>query len=378
MYRDDDCERFLPKVYDYNKYIDTDKKVISKIQKAMAIIQFKVEGQLIKRHPEYEMDDRLFLDKIDYVNGRVRIGGSVYDLNDINFPTINRDDPYALTDEERELMERLRESFLNSETLKKHITFLYSKGSIYKVFNSNLLFHGCVPMNEDGSFLAVNIMGKTLAGKEYFDFLDKTARRAFTEREENLKNDFSDIMWFLWCSYQSPLFGKDKAATFERYFVDDKSTHKENKNPYYYLAEESSICEKILKEFGITDEDSHIINGHVPVKETKGESPIRADGKLLVIDGGFAKSYRAQTGRAGYALSYNSHGLLLSANEPFDSKDEAIKNEIDIKYDIMVNEKKTKRKLVADTDIGRKLNEEIKDLKELIAAYKDGVITENG
>ena len=168
---------------------DTDKKVISKIQKAMAVIQFKVEGKIIKRHPEYEMDDRLFLDKIDYENGKVRIGTSAYDMNDKNFPTINRDNPYELTDEERELMERLRESFLNSETLKKHITFLYSKGSMYKVFNSNLLFHGCVPMNEDGSFLAVNIMGKTLAGKEYFDFLDKTARKAFTEREENLKND---------------------------------------------------------------------------------------------------------------------------------------------------------------------------------------------
>ncbi|MGN1330338.1 MAG: fructose-1,6-bisphosphatase [Clostridia bacterium] len=372
----DDCDKFFPKVYDYNKYIDTDKKIIAKIQKAISVIQFKVEGQLIKRRPEYEMEDRLFLDKIDYENGRVRIAGKIYELNDKNFPTINRNNPYELSKEEKELMERLRQSFMNSQILKEHINFLYSKGSMYKVFNSNLLFHGCVPMDENGEFLKVKIMGEELSGKEYFDFLDKMARKAFYKREENLENDFSDIMWFLWCSYQSPLFGKDKAATFERYFVDDKETHKENKNYYYSLVESPEICDKILKEFGIEDDDSHIINGHMPVKEKKGESPIRADGKLLVIDGGFAKSYRPQTGRAGYALSYNSHGLLLSANEPFDSKDEAIRNEIDTKYDIMVNEKKTERKLVADTDIGKRLKNEIADLKELIKAYKEGIIKE--
>ncbi|MBP3464466.1 MAG: fructose-1,6-bisphosphatase [Clostridia bacterium] len=372
----DDCDKFFPKVYDYNKYIDTDKKIIAKIQKAISVIQFKVEGQLIKRRPEYEMEDRLFLDKIDYENGRVRIAGKIYELNDKNFPTINRNNPYELSKEEKELMERLRQSFMNSQILKEHINFLYSKGSMYKVFNSNLLFHGCVPMDENGEFLKVKIMGEELSGKEYFDFLDKMARKAFYKREENLENDFSDIMWFLWCSYQSPLFGKDKAATFERYFVDEKETHKENKNYYYSLVESPEICDKILKEFGIEDDDSHIINGHMPVKEKKGESPIRADGKLLVIDGGFAKSYRPQTGRAGYALSYNSHGLLLSANEPFDSKDEAIRNEIDTKYDIMVNEKKTERKLVADTDIGKRLKNEIADLKELIKAYKEGIIKE--
>lgn len=376
-YQEDDCERFLPKVYDYNKYIDTDKKIISKIHKAISIIQFKIEGQLIKRHPEYEMENRLFLDKIDYENAKVRIENEIYELNDKNFPTINRDNPYDLSEEEQELMERLKESFLNSEILKEHISFLYAKGSMYKTFNSNLLFHGCVPMNENGEFLEVELMGEKLYGKEYFSFLDKMARKAFSERNKKENGNFSDIMWFLWCSPQSPLFGKDKAATFERYFIDNKETHKENKNPYYKFVEQKEVCEKILKEFGVEDEDSHIINGHVPVKEIKGESPIRADGKLLVIDGGFAKSYRPQTGRAGYALSYNSHGLLLSANEPFDSKDEAIKNEIDIKYDIMVNEKKTRRKLVADTDIGKKLMEEIADLKELIVAYKDGNINQN-
>lgn len=375
-YQDDDCIKFLPKVYDYNKYIDTDKKIISKIHKAISIIQFKLEGQIIKRHPEYKMNDRLLLDKIDYVNGKVRIGNKVYELNDKNFPTINRNDPYELSQEEQELIERLKESFMNSEKLKKHISFLYSKGSLYKIFNSNLLFHGCVPMETNGNFTEVEIMNRKLSGKDLFIFLDKMARRAFSEREKNESDDFSDIMWFLWCSYNSPLFGKDKAATFERYFIDDKETHVELKNPYYSLVENKDVCEKILKEFDVIDDgESHIINGHVPVKEKKGESPIRADGKFLVIDGGFAKSYREQTGRAGYVLSYNSHGLLLSANEPFDSKDEAIKKEDDIKYEIMISEKGNRRKLVKDTDIGKKLEEEIEDLKELIEAYKDGMIS---
>lgn len=375
-YQDDDCIKFLPKVYDYNKYIDTDKKIISKIHKAISIIQFKLEGQIIKRHPEYKMNDRLLLDKIDYVNGKVRIGNKVYELNDKNFPTINRNDPYELSQEEQELIERLKESFMNSEKLKEHISFLYSKGSLYKIFNSNLLFHGCVPMEINGNFTEVEIMNRKLSGKDLFIFLDKMARRAFSEREKNESDDFSDIMWFLWCSYNSPLFGKDKAATFERYFIDDKETHVELKNPYYSLVENKDVCEKILKEFDVIDDgESHIINGHVPVKEKKGESPIRADGKFLVIDGGFAKSYREQTGRAGYVLSYNSHGLLLSANEPFDSKDEAIKKEDDIKYEIMVSEKGNRRKLVKDTDIGKKLEEEIEDLKELIEAYKDGMIS---
>lgn len=375
-YQDDDCIKFLPKVYDYNKYIDTDKKIISKIHKAISIIQFKLEGQIIKRHPEYKMNDRLLLDKIDYVNGKVRIGNKVYELNDKNFPTINRNDPYELSQEEQELIERLKESFMNSEKLKKHISFLYSKGSLYKIFNSNLLFHGCVPMEINGNFTEVEIMNRKLSGKDLFIFLDKMARRVFSEREKNESDDFSDIMWFLWCSYNSPLFGKDKAATFERYFIDDKETHVELKNPYYSLVENKDVCEKILKEFDVIDDgESHIINGHVPVKEKKGESPIRADGKFLVIDGGFAKSYREQTGRAGYVLSYNSHGLLLSANEPFDSKDEAIKKEDDIKYEIMVSEKGNRRKLVKDTDIGKKLEEEIEDLKELIEAYKDGMIS---
>ena len=217
-----------------------------------------------------------------------------------------------------------------------------------------------------------------MSGKEYLDYIDKAIRKAYIEKDDENKNeDINDLMWYLWCGPKSPLFGKEKAATFERYFVVEKETHKEKKNPYYTLSEKEEICDKILKEFGIEDKNSHIINGHIPVKEKDGESPIRANGKLLVIDGGFAKSYRSQTGRAGYTLTYNSYGLLLAANEPFDSKADAIRDEIDIKYDIMVNEKETERKNVADTDGGKEIQEEIDDLKLLLKAYREGKIKQD-
>ena len=376
-YENDECEKFMPKMYDYNKYIRSDEISIAKIHKAISIIQFKLEGQLIKEHPEYKMEDRLLLDKVDYSLGTIKIGDKTYILNDKNFPTIDYDDPYKLTHEEEEIIIRLQESFKNSETLNKHIAFLYSKGSIYKCFNSNLLFHGCIPMDADGEFSKINIFGKELSGKKYLDFLDEIIRKAYFEREQIYKSkDIIDFMWYLWCGPKSPLFGKDKAATFERYFISEPETHHEIKNPYYILAEEEEICNKILNEFGLQGENTHIINGHIPVKEKDGESPIRANGKLLVIDGGFAKSYRKKTGRAGYTLTYNSYGLILSANEPFDSKAEAIREEKDIKYEIMVNAMETERKRVADTDIGRGLKEEIEDLKLLLAAYREGKIKE--
>ena len=374
-YSNDECKKFMPKIFDYNKYIGSDEISIAKLHKAISVIQLKLEGQIVKNHPEYEMNGRLLLDKINYKKGTVEIEGKTYKLNDTNFPTIDPKDPYKLTEEEEEIISRLQESFKNSETLNKHIAFLYSKGSIYKCFNSNLLFHGCIPMEEDGEFSKVDILGKTLSGKEYLDFVDKNIRVAYFEKDEEDKNeDINDLMWYLWCGPKSPLFGKDKAATFERYFVEEKETHKENKNPYFKLNENEEICIKILKEFGLEGSNSHIINGHIPVKEKDGESPIRANGKLLVIDGGFAKSYRSQTGRAGYTLTYNSYGLILAANEPFDSKADAIREEIDIKYDIMVNEKETERKSVADTDIGKQLQEEIDDLKLLLQAYREGKI----
>lgn len=374
-YTNDGCKRFMPKIFDYNKYIRSDEISIAKLHKAISVIQFKLEGQIIKEHPEYEMDGRLLLDKIDYKNKTVKIGDKSYPLNDINFPTINPNRPYELTKEENEIINRLEESFKNSETLNKHIAFLYSKASIYKCFNANLLFHGCIPMEENGEFSNVDILGRTLSGKEYLNFIDKAIRKAYMEKNQpDKEKDINDLMWYLWCGPKSPLFGKEKAATFERYFVEDKEMHKEKKNPYFTLIENEEVCNRILKEFGLQGKNSHIINGHIPVKEKDGESPIKANGKLLVIDGGFAKSYRGQTGRAGYTLTYNSYGLILAANEPFDSKADAIREEIDIKYDVMVNEKETERKSVADTDVGKEIQEEIDDLKLLLKAYREGKI----
>ena len=374
-YTHDGCKRFMPKIFDYNKYIRSDEISIAKLHKAIAVIQFKLEGQIIKDHPEYEMDSRLLLDKIDYKNKTVKIGDESYPLNDINFPTINPNRPYELTKEETEIINRLEESFKNSETLSRHMAFLYSKASIYKCFNSNLLFHGCIPMDEDGEFSKVDILGRTLSGKEYLDFIDKTIRKAYLEKNNPDKDkSANDLMWYLWCGPKSPLFGKEKAATFERYFLEDKEVKKERKNPYYTLIENEEVCDKILKEFGIEEKNSHIINGHIPVKEKDGESPIKANGRLLVIDGGFAKSYRGETGRAGYTLTYNSYGLILAANEPFDSKADAIREEIDIKYDIMVNKKEIERKSVADTDIGKEIQDEINDLELLLKAYREGKI----
>jgi fructose-1,6-bisphosphatase-3 len=281
-YKDDNCEKFVPKVFDYNKYIRSDEISIAKIHKAISIIQFKLEGQIIKEHPEYKMDGRLLLDKIDYEKGTIQIDNKIYNLNDTNFPTVDYKNPYKLTKEEEEIINRLQESFKNSETLNKHISFLYSKASMYKCFNSNLLFHGCVPMEEDGEFSKIEVLGESISGKKYFDCIEKIANEAYFGKENN--KDAVDFMWYLWCGPKSPLFGKAKAATFERYFVEEKGTHKEEKNPYFALIENEEICDKILKEFGLGTKNSHIINGHVPVKEKDGESPIKANGKLLVID----------------------------------------------------------------------------------------------
>lgn len=281
-YKDDNCEKFVPKVFDYNKYIRSDEISIAKIHKAISIIQFKLEGQIIKEHPEYKMDGRLLLDKIDYEKGTIQIDNKIYNLNDTNFPTVDYKNPYKLTKEEEEIINRLQESFRNSETLNKHISFLYSKASMYKCFNSNLLFHGCVPMEADGEFSKIEVLGESVSGKKYFDCIEKIANEAYFGKENN--KDAVDFMWYLWCGPKSPLFGKAKAATFERYFVEEKETHKEEKNPYFTLIENEEICDKVLKEFGLETKKSHIINGHVPVKEKDGESPIKANGKLLVID----------------------------------------------------------------------------------------------
>lgn len=372
-YKNDNCEKFLPKEFDYNKYDNSDRKIISKIHKAITIIQFKLEGNMIKSHPEYNLKERLLLDKMNLEKGTVKIDGKEYEINDKNFPTINKENPYELTDKEKEVMDRLTESFIHSETLNNHINFLFSKGEMYTVFNNNLLFHGCIPMNEDGTFKEVKFLGKKLKGKAYFDEINEAVNKAYVTKSKEL----IDIMWFLWLLPESPFFGKDKMATFESYFVKDPSTHKENKNPYYSLSEEEKFCNKILKEFGLEDEDSRIVNGHIPVKVKNGESPIKANGKLLIIDGGFAKSFREKTGNSGYVLTYNSNGLLLSQAKPFESVSKAIIEEKDIISEIIVKKNGVTRKTVADTDIGTKLKGEIADLMELLNAYKNGDIKES-
>lgn len=371
-YADDECTNFMPKVFDYNKYDNSDKNNIAKIHKAITIIQFKLEGQMIKKHPEYHLDDRLLLDKMNIEKGIVKIQGKEYEINDNNFPTINEKDPYKLTEEEQEVIDRLAESFEHSSSLNRHINYLYNKGEMYTIFNNNLLFHGCIPVDEKGELEEVEFLGKKLKGKKYFDEINETVNKVFAKKQPNL----IDLMWFLWISPKSPFFGKDKMATYESYFVKDKAMSKEEKSPYYKYSENEDFCIKILKEFGLEGEDSHILNGHMPVKVKNGESPIKANGKLLVIDGGLAKSFREKTGNAGYILTYNSNGLLLSQNKPFESVEKAITEEKDIISEIIVKETNGIRKRVSDTDIGTKLKREISDLEDLICAYKNGAVKE--
>ncbi len=375
-YANDDCKNFLPKAKEVSRYSNSDKIIISKIHKAISVIQFKLEGSLIKKHPEYKMKDRLFLDKIDYEKGTVLINGKEYVMNDKNFPTIDPKNPYKLSTEEAEIVERLKNSFLHSEKLNAHVNFLYSKGHMYQNFNQNVLFHGCIPMLENGEFEQVEILGKKFKGKELMDHIENVAHKAFFGDSKGINQEAIDYMWYFWCGPKSPLFGKDKAATFERYFLAEKELHKENKNPYYSKVDDEKICNKILENFGANIEEGHIINGHIPVKVKDGESPVRAKGKLIVIDGGFSKAYQPTTGIAGYTLTYNSNGLVLAVNEPFESKQKAIEEGSDIKSEIILQENVKMRKRVKDTDIGTRLCKEIDELKMLLSAYREGILKE--
>ncbi|MDD5853574.1 MAG: fructose-1,6-bisphosphatase [Lachnospiraceae bacterium] len=374
-YKDVDCSVFNIK---YNTNYNTkDLTLDMKMHKAISIIQFKLEGQIIMRRPEFEMEDRLLLDKIDFDKKTVRIDGVDYPMKDTDFPTIDPANPYQLSHEEEEVVERLVQAFKRCDKLQKDIRFLFSKGSMYKVYNSNLLFHGCVPLDEEGNFLKVNLFGKEYAGKALYDALDNYARKGYygnRDSDEKLKGQ--DIIWYIWAGPKSPVFGKDKMATFERYFLDDKETHKEKKNAYYRLYDREDILNKILIEFGLSTEKSHIVNGHVPVEQKNGESPIKCGGKLLVIDGGFSKAYQSKTGIAGYTLVANSHGMRLVSHEPFESAETAIKNESDIFSDSIIVETSAARQRVADTDIGKELKVQIHQLEELLEAYREGIIVE--
>ena len=370
VYQDDPCKRFMPKILDENIYDAVDPGLAAKMHKAIAVIQFKVEGDMIRRHPEYEMDKRQLLSAVDFENGTVTVEGKTYPMLDMNFPTIDPQNPLKLTEGEEMLLRTLSASFRHSDLLHKHVRFLYSHGGIYKCYNSNLLYHGCIPMEKDGSFASIMVDGKTYCGKNLMDYFDKQVQNAYFMPEGAPgKEDAVDLMWYLWCGAKSPVFGKDKITTFEHYFVEDKSTHKETMNPYYQLSQKEEFCRRILQEFGLPEEGSHIINGHVPVKMKDGEKPVKAGGKLFIIDGGLSKAYQSTTGIAGYTLIYNSHHLALAEHMPYDPRKENTPK-------VSVVEKMTSRVMVADTDKGWELKEQIEDLKELVAAYREGTIKE--
>ncbi|AGY54704.1 Fructose-1,6-bisphosphatase class 3 [Bacteroidales bacterium CF] len=378
MYGEDPCAVFKPKMSEDEVVKQKQIRMISQMHKAISVIQFKLEGQLIERNPEMDMDDRRQLHLIDYEKGAINLNGKVYQLKDKSFPTIDPQNPYELTEDERELVDKLIHSFTHSEKLRKHMRCIYANGSLYLVRNSNLLYHGSVPLNEDGSFKSVKIQGAEYSGKRLFDKIDQIVRQAYFEEKKTKEKRFGqDFIWYLWCGPSSPPFDKDRMATFERYFIADKETHKENKGHYYHLKDNREICEKILEEFGIRDEHSHIINGHIPVKTTKGESPIKAEGKLLVIDGGYSKAYQPETGIAGFTLIYNSHGLQLVQHQPFVSTQQAIENGEDIISETTVLEFSNRRKLVRDTDIGKELMQQIDDLTKLLDAYRSGYLKED-
>ena len=374
-YSNTNCDTFSIK---YNTDYNTkDLSLDMKIHKAIAIIQFKLEGQVIMKHPEFLMDDRLLLDKIDYEKKTVMAYGKEYPMNDTDFPTIDPKNPYALTPDEEQVMERIRQAFLKCEKLQKHVRFLYSNGGLYKVYNSNLLYHGCMPMDGEGNFLSVDVDGKDYQGKQLYDILDNYARKGYYAKNDPAEmRKAQDYIWYIWAGPNSPVFGKDKMTTFERYFIEDKETHKETKNAYYSLLDREDILNKILDEFELDTRKSHIVNGHVPVELKKGESPIKCDGKLLIIDGGFSKAYQSKTGIAGYTLVANSHGMRLVAHEPFESMEAAVLHESDIFSDSTVIEVAPVRIRVSDTDIGRELKDQIKQLELLLQAYRDGIIVE--
>lgn len=373
-YREDPCECFQLK--GEPDYGDSEMLLDIKMHKAMSVIQFKVEGQIIRENPDFLMEDRNLLHHIDYAAGTIEIDGAVYKLKDSNFPTVDPADPYKLTPEEEDIMHRLEKAFLNCGKLQEHMRFLLNKGALYKVHNGNLLYHGCVPLNEDGSFKKVKLYGKYYKGRALYEVLESYVRKGFYALDEKEKKRGKDMMWYIWLNENSPLFGKNKMATFERYFLAEKELHKEKKNPYYALLEDEDTVNNILKEFGLDPEESHIINGHVPVKTKNGESPVKCDGKVLVIDGGFSRAYQKETGIAGYTLIYNSHGMILAAHDPFESTEAAIEKENDIHAKSVAVRRMAERKLVGDTDIGRELKEQIKDLEELLYSYRSGKIAE--
>lgn len=374
-YGNDPCTIWQTKDFENNPRLTRSAQLMAKMHKAISIIQFKLEGQTILRHPEWQMDDRLLLDKINYGEGTITINGKNYPLTDSNLPTINPAAPYALSLEEQELMTQLERSFRKSEKMQRHLKMLYQHGSLFLVRNGFLLYHAAIPLNEDGSFMEVDVCGKRVKGRALMERIDEVIRQAYYGKGKE-KDNALDYMLYLWCGEGSPLYNKDKMTTFERYFIKDKELDAEKKGAYYTLADRKDICEKILAEFGLNPEQGRIINGHIPVRTIKGETPMRAEGKRFVIDGGFSKPYQEKTGIAGYTLIYNSHGIQLVEHEEFESREQAIISGSDINSRTLLQDFTGCRMLIKDTDLGKELQRQVSDLQQLLAAYQAGIIKE--
>jgi fructose-1,6-bisphosphatase-3 len=377
LYGDDPCRQFPPAQSAESEITAHEHRLMAQMHKAIALIQFKLEGQIIMRRPQYQMEDRLLLDKIAPDRKTVRIDGEVHPLLDTRFPTVDLERPFALTEGEALVVEKLRLSFSNSRRLQKHVRFLFSKGGMYRVHNGNLLYHGCIAMNEDGSFMPFKVDGKEYFAKDFMDRVDRLARQGYFSADNPEQKQYGmDAMWYLWSGERSPLFGKKKMATFERYFIADKATHAEKRNAYYALRDQEDTARKILQHFGLDEDSGRIVNGHVPVKAKKGERPVKANGKLIVIDGGFSKPYQKHTGIAGYTLVYDSYGIMLVAHEPFVSAQKAIEEELDSHPRIEMLETRCVRERVKDTDVGRGIQRQIDDLQALVIAYRTGLVKE--
>jgi len=363
---------------DADQHSEKDKLLSARMYKAITMILFKLEGQKALRRPEFNMTDRLLLDKINYEEKTITIGDKVYPMEDCDFPTVDPQDPYRLTEEESHVIDQLTDSFRHSEKLQRHTRFLYSKGSMYKVHNGNLLFHGCIPMTGEGKLLSFTIGGKERSGKEFLDYADRTARKAYYDKRGTPEREFGmDFLWWLWAGRNSPIFGRDRMTTFERRFIRDESTWTEPKNPYYAFYHDPEVCDMLLKEFGLEGNHCHIINGHVPVKAKKGESPIKGGGKLLVIDGGFSRAYQPTSGIAGYTLIFNSRHFRIVSHQPFAGRKAALARNRDIANDSLVFETLERRMKVSQTDEGVDLRAQVDDLVRLMQAYRTGAVAEN-
>ena len=380
VYKDTDTHCFKVKLSgsDAEQYTEKDKLLSARMYKAISMILFKLEGQKCMRRPEFGMADRLMLDKVNYETKTITIDGKVYEMEDCDFPTVDPANPYQLTEEESAVIDQLTDSFRHSEKLQRHTRFLYTKGGMYKVHNGNLLFHGCIPMTKDGELQTFSIGGKLRSGKEFLDYAEQTARKAYYDRRGTPEREFGmDFLWWLWAGRNSPIFGKDRMTTFERRFIKDEAAWVEAKNPYYRFYENPDVCDMLLREFGLYGKHCHIINGHVPVKVKKGENPVKGNGKLIVIDGGFCKAYQSTSGIAGYTLIFNSRSLRMVSHQPFQGRRDAIRNNHDIDNNDLIFEHMEGRLKIAQTDEGRELQAQVDDLMDLLTAYRSGLVKEN-